>query len=51
MSGFAPAAQLTIKQKMPNETILLDSELDMIIAVHYSAKGNEEIWTIRCIIK
>ena len=51
MSGFAPAAQLTIKQKTPTKTVLLDSELGMIMVAHYSAKGNEEIWTIRCIIK
>jgi hypothetical protein len=51
MSGFAPAAQLMIKQKIPTKTVLLDSKLDMIIVTHYRAKGNEEIWTIRCIIK
>jgi hypothetical protein len=51
MSGFAPAAQLTIKQRMPTKTVLLCSEFDMIIVAHYRAKGNEEIWTIRCIIK
>ena len=51
MIGFDPAVQLMIKQKMPTKTVLLDSEFDMIVAAHYSAKGNEEIWTIRCIIK
>ena len=51
MSGFALAAQLAIKHRIPTKTVLLDGELDMIIVNHYSAKGNKEIWTIRCIVK
>ncbi len=39
------------KAEMPTKPVLSDSELDMIIVARYSAKGNEEIWTIKCIIK
>ncbi len=42
MSGFALAAQLTIKQKMPIKSILLDREFDRIIVAYYSAKGDEK---------
>ena len=41
MIGFALAAQLTIKQKMPTKVVLFDREFDMIIAARYSVKGNE----------